>query len=70
MSKYDPQSTLTPEQRRTEVAAILSRGLLRAVRARRAAELIVASPDGDSGLEVSGDLRLSVVRDDDAPPHA
>ncbi len=70
MPRFDPSSSLTPEQRRTEVAALLARGILRAVRARRAEEAVAAPAVNSMPLEVSTKLPLSVVRDDNASVEA
>ena len=52
----------SPDERRREVAAILARGVLR-WRGQAGTEGIAPTPDGnspDSGLELSGETRLSV----------
>lgn len=51
---------LTPEQRRSQVATILARGVLR-IRLRSKHRSAENSPDSDQpGLEVVSDLRLCV----------
>lgn len=77
MPRFDSRSSLSVEQRRTEVAALLARGVLRAVRARRAEETIApstatiiscavpapreSSPQSQIPLELSAETRLSVA---------
>ena len=54
---------LTPEHRRREVAAILARGVHRWRRRARATGIIDApesAPNCETGLELSGETRLSV----------
>jgi len=63
-STRDPE-TMTPGERRGEIAAILAGGLVRAVRASRewAPESAEISPEpAPSGLDLSPDLRLSVAQ--------
>ena len=60
---HDPDS-MTPDERRSEVASILARGLVRAVRLARSR---TSGPDRippktlPTGLELSADPRLSVA---------
>jgi hypothetical protein len=59
-----PLDILTPEQRRQELASILSMGVLRwarRVRAAGLAETQETSPQGQIPLDLPGDLRLSVL---------
>lgn len=64
ISQTDPES-MTAEERRREVAAILAKGLLRRL---RAAEPAASSPakrvskGSKTGLELSAETRLSVAQ--------
>jgi hypothetical protein len=57
--------TMTADERRAEVAGLLARGLLRAIRNARARTSSAGekvSESGETCLDSSGDLPLSVAR--------
>lgn len=63
-----PQPDLSADDRRREVAAVLAKGLARWRRRAKAGGLLPhgenleeSCPQGEKGLEVDGDLRLSVA---------
>lgn len=63
-SNHDPE-TMTAEERRAEVASILARGLLRAIRNVRARTHSADEKVSDSAetcLDSSGDLPLGVAQ--------
>lgn len=63
MSRRTDANPLSPAERRREIAAILARGVLRLRHIARTGKNMHAqkSPaDGEKGLELSGETRLSV----------
>ena len=64
ISTTDPES-MTPDERRLEVASILACGLLRRVRTAKSAESPppeTSSKARRNGLDVPGETRLSVAQ--------